>query len=162
MIALRDFYLREGPATINRLIETRLPDRLRVVENDVRTFTVSLLLDTASLLLERWASRAQNGQMSLSNSEHMASVATTTESSHEQPSQNLPSVFGNGEGPSTTTAETVIPSSQFSPGLFENIEGLDLNSFASNLGRTDTEDMIETNWMVNQDFNTDGYDFDMG
>jgi hypothetical protein len=158
MIALRDFYLHEGPATINQFIETRLPDRLRLVENDVRTFTVSLLLDTVSLLLERWASRTQNGQASPSNSELIASA----ESTDGRLSQNVPSSFGNGEGPSTTTAETAIPSSHFSPSLFENIEDLDLDSFVSNPVRTDTEDMIETNWILNRDFNTDVYDFNIG
>jgi len=85
------------------------------------------------------------------------------ESSDERFFQNVPSIFGNGEGPSTTTTETVIPSLQFSPSLFENIEGLDLSSFASNLICRDTEDMVETNWMLmlNQDFNGHDYEFNV-
>jgi len=155
MIALRDFYLREGPETINNFIDARLPDRLRLVENDVRTLTLSLLLDTVTLLLERWALRAQNRSEQRSTSEHLSLSSTRADSGFIGSAHSEPPI--PYEGPSSAAIQSSLPASEFSPRLFEDLEDLDLNSFASIAVVRDAEDAFESNWLLDEGVSNDDY-----
>ena len=82
MVELREFYLREGPETINTLISSELPDNLRLHENDIRNFSVSLLLDTISTLLERWAVIAHTAPRQRTTTEQDSILSLTSDSGY--------------------------------------------------------------------------------